>query len=172
MTRKVEMTAATGPARAGLAAAIVGIQAVAAIFFIADAIGDLAAGEMDFHILVEVLIAFALLAGVAIGALMARRLLTEAHERERILSIASGALTEHIQMRFRDWNLTEAEGEVALFAIKGCDAAEIARLRGAAQGTVRAQLSHVYAKSGVATQAELVSLFIDDLLQIDLGKTR
>lgn len=84
------------------------------------------------------------------------------------MTIASGALTDHIQMRFRDWKLTDAEAEVALFAIKGCDAAEIARLRGAAQGTVRAQLSHVYAKSGVATQAELVSLFIDDLLQVDL----
>jgi len=168
MTDKVANPVTTGPARAGLVAIIVGIQAVAAIFFIADAIGDLAAGEMDFHILVEALIAFALLAGVGIGAWMARRLLAEAQERERILAIASGALTDHIQMRFRDWKLTDAEAEVALFAIKGCDAAEIARLRGAAQGTVRAQLSHVYAKSGVATQAELVSLFIDDLLQVNL----
>ena len=171
MTRNADRTATTGPVRAGLVAVIVGIQAIAAIFFIADAIGDLAAGEMDFHILAESPIAFALLAGVGIGALMARRLLAEAQERERILAIASGALTEHIQMRFRDWKLTDAEAEVALFAIKGCDAAEIARLRSAAQGTVRAQLSHVYAKSGVATQAELVSLFIDDLLHIDLGKS-
>ncbi|MCC6480011.1 MAG: helix-turn-helix transcriptional regulator [Sphingomonadaceae bacterium] len=171
MTRNADRTATTGPVRAGLVAVIVGIQAIAAIFFIADAIGDLAAGEMDFHILAESLIAFALLAGVGIGALMARRLLAEAQERDRILAIASGALTEHIQMRFRDWKLTDAEAEVALFAIKGCDAAEIARLRSAAQGTVRAQLSHVYAKSGVATQAELVSLFIDDLLHIDLGKS-
>mgnify|MGYP001765070121 FL=1 len=170
MTRKTDRPISTGPARAGLVAVIVGIQAIAAIFFIADAIGDLTAGEMDFHILVEALIAFALLAGVGIGALMARRLLAEAQEREHILAIASGALAEHIQMRFRDWKLTDAEAEVALFAIKGCDAAEIARLRGAAPGTVRAQLSHVYAKSGVATQAELVSLFLDDLLQIDLGK--
>lgn len=133
MTDKVANPVMTGPARAGLVAIIVGIQAVAAIFFIADAIGDLSAGEMDFHIVVEALIAFALLAGVGIGAWMARRLLAEAQERDRILAIASGALTDHIQMRFRDWKLTDAEAEVALFAIKGCDAAEIARLRGAAQ---------------------------------------
>ena len=67
MTQRANSPATTGPARAGLVAMIVGIQAIAAIFFIADAIGDLAAGEMDFHILVEALIAFALLAGVGIG---------------------------------------------------------------------------------------------------------
>jgi predicted phage tail protein len=73
MTDKVANPVTAGPTRAGLVAIIVGIQAIAAIFFIADAIGDLAAGEMDFHILVEALIAFALLAGVGIGAWMARR---------------------------------------------------------------------------------------------------
>ena len=52
----------------------------------------------------------------------------------------------------------------ALFALKGCDVAEIAQLRGAAQGTVRAQLSQVYAKAGVTSQAGLVSLFLEDLL--------
>ena len=70
----------------------------------------------------------------------------------------------HIAVRFGEWGLTAAEGDVALFALKGCDAAEIARLRGAAQGTVRAQLSQVYAKAGVSSQAGLVSLFLDDLL--------
>lgn len=167
MTQKRSAKAKAGPIRAGLVAIIVGIQAIAAMFFIADAIGDVASGEFDLHIFAEALIAFALLAGVAIGAWMTKRLLNEAQEREQILAIASGALAEQIELRFRDWKLTAAESEIALFAIKGCDAAEIARLRGAAQGTVRAQLSHIYAKSGVANQAELVSLFIDDLLQLE-----
>jgi DNA-binding CsgD family transcriptional regulator len=51
-----------------------------------------------------------------------------------------------------------------LFALKGCDAAEIAKMRNAAQGTVRAQLSSIYAKAGVSSQAALVSLFFDELL--------
>jgi DNA-binding CsgD family transcriptional regulator len=51
-----------------------------------------------------------------------------------------------------------------MFALKGCDAGEISQLRGAAQGTVRAQLSSIYAKAGVSSQAELVSLLFDDLL--------
>jgi DNA-binding CsgD family transcriptional regulator len=116
------------------------------------------------HIAIEALIAFALLAGVIMGARHTRLLLAEARRREAALKIARGALAQHIASRFGEWELTPAEAEVALFALKGCDGAEIARLRGAAQGTVRAQLSSIYAKAGVSSQAGLVSLFFEDLL--------
>lgn len=147
-----------------LVAAIVVVQAVAAVFFVADAGGDLAEDGVTTHIAVEALIAFALLAGVFLGAWHMQVLLAQARQRERALAVASGAMAEHIAQRFRDWGLTGAEADVALFALKGCDAAEIAQLRGAAQGTVRAQLSQIYAKAGVTSQAGLVSLFIEDLL--------
>ncbi len=147
-----------------LVAAIVVVQAVAAVFFVADALGDVSEAGVTRHIAVEALIAFALLAGVGLGAWHTRVLLADARRRDQALAVASGALADHIAERFRDWGLTAAEGEVALFALKGCDAAEIARLRGASPGTVRAQLSHVYAKAGVTSQAALVSLFIEDLL--------
>ncbi len=147
-----------------LVAAVVAVQAVAAVFFVADALGDYTADGLTAHILIEAVIAFALLAGVFIGAAHVRRLLAEAQRREEALAVAQGALADHIAARFADWGLTAAESDVALFALKGCDAAEIATLRGAAQGTVRAQLSQVYAKAGVTSQAGLVSLFLDDLL--------
>lgn len=147
-----------------LVAAVVVVQAVAAVFFVADAIGDAAEAGLTGHILIEALIAIALLAGVGLGAWHTRVLLVEARRRERALAVASGALADHIAQRFADWGLTGAESDVALFALKGCDAAEIADLRGAAQGTVRAQLSQVYAKAGVTSQAGLVSLFLEDLL--------
>ena len=73
-------------------------------------------------------------------------------------------MVDLICLRFEEWQLAAAKAAVALFALKGCDAPEIARLRGAASGTVRAQLSAVYAKAGVSSQAALVSLFIEDLL--------
>lgn len=147
-----------------LVAVVVAIQAVAATFFVADAVGDVAADGVTPHLVLEALIAFALLAGVVLGARHMRLLIAEARRREQALAVASGALADHVARRFADWGLTPAEAEVALFALKGCDAAEIARLRGAAQGTVRAQLSQVYAKAGVASQAGLVSLFFEDLL--------
>ncbi len=147
-----------------LVAVVVVVQAVAAVFFVADALGDIAADGISLHIVIEGLIAFALLAGVFLGAWHMRMLLAEARRREQALAVARGALAEHVAARFRDWGLTAAESDVALFALKGCDAAEIATLRGAAQGTVRAQLSQVYAKAGVSSQAGLVSLFFEDLL--------
>ena len=147
-----------------LVAVVVVVQAVAAVFFVADALGDVAADGISGHIVIEALIAFALLTGVFLGAWHMRLLLAEGQRRAEALAVAQGALAEHINARFADWGLTAAESDVALFALKGCDAAEIARLRGAAQGTVRAQLSQVYAKAGVTSQAGLVSLFLDDLL--------
>lgn len=147
-----------------LVAVVVLVQAVAAMFFVADALGDFAADGASGHILIEALIAFALLAGVFLGAWHMRVLLAEADRREEALAVAKGALSRHITARFSDWGLTAAESDVALFALKGCDATEIARLRGAAQGTVRAQLSQIYAKAGVTSQAGLVSLFLEDLL--------
>lgn len=147
-----------------LVAVVVVVQAVAAIFFVADALGDAAEDGVTRHIVIEALIAFALLAGVFLGAWHMRTLLIEARRRERALIVAQGALADHIDERFHDWGLTGAESDVALFALKGCDAAEIAALRGAAQGTVRAQLSQIYAKAGVSSQAGLVSLFFEDLL--------
>lgn len=164
MTNRASQIRQRRDRQALLVAGVVAVQAVAAVFFVADALGDFAADGVNAHILIEALIAFALLAGVFVGAAHVRRLLAEAQQREQALDIARGALSEHIAARFADWGLTVAESDVALFALKGCDVAEIAALRAAAQGTVRAQLSQVYAKAGVTSQAGLVSLFLEDLL--------
>jgi DNA-binding CsgD family transcriptional regulator len=109
-------------------------------------------------------IALALLTGVILSSRNIVRLTRDLRRKEQALARARGALAEHIELRFREWGLTRGEGEVALFALKGCDIAEIARLRGAAAGTIRSQLSQIYAKAGVSSQAMLVSVFIDDLL--------
>jgi DNA-binding NarL/FixJ family response regulator len=144
-------------------AAVVAVQAVAAVFFIADAAGDVAEQGLTPHVGLEGLIALALLGGVATGAALARGMIAQARRREAALSIASGALSEVAAERFAAWKLTPAEADVATFALKGCDVAEIAALRGAAQGTVRAQLARVYEKAGVSSQAGLASLFLEDL---------
>ena len=78
--------------------------------------------------------------------------------------MARGAMAQLIELRFAEWNLTRSESEVALFAIKGSTIPDIARLRGSAEGTVRSQLSQVYAKAGVANQTMLLAVFLDDLI--------
>lgn len=145
-------------------AAIVVLQALAGAFFLADAVGDVMSDGMGFHVAVEGLIAFALLAGIVLGAGQVRTLLAEAKRRDEALAVASGALADLIHERFAQWMLTAAEADVALFTLKGFGVAEIAELRNSAAGTVRAQLTRVYAKAGVDSRGALVSLFFDELL--------
>jgi DNA-binding CsgD family transcriptional regulator len=51
-----------------------------------------------------------------------------------------------------------------MLALKGFDVAEMSSIRGTAEGTVRAQLTRIYAKAGATSRPQFVSLFIDDLL--------
>jgi DNA-binding CsgD family transcriptional regulator len=140
------------------------LQALCAVFFVADVIGDFRLAGWIPHTLFEALVAVALFAGVALCALELRHLLEDMPRADAAVSAASGALAEVIAARFAGWGLTAAEAEVALFALKGFDTGEIAVLRGAAAGTVRAQLARVYAKAGISNRAGLVALFLEDLL--------
>jgi DNA-binding CsgD family transcriptional regulator len=66
--------------------------------------------------------------------------------------------------RFDEWGLTPAERDVALFAIKGLSIADIAQLRSTSEGTVKAQTAAIYRKAGVSGRSQLLSLFIEDLM--------
>lgn len=145
-------------------AALVSIQAVAAVFFMADAATDFVAAGGSLHLCVEALIAAGLAIGVVLNARQLRDLLSSARRAQAAVQAASGAMAELIAQRCSEWRLTPAEADVAMLAIKGFGADEIGRVRGAAPGTVRAQLTRVYAKAGVNSRAGLVSLLIDDLL--------
>jgi DNA-binding NarL/FixJ family response regulator len=97
------------------------------------------------------------------GALMRMRARQE--QMEKGLSVASGALSGMIEGYFAAWGLTPAEQAVATFTIKGYAIAEVAALRGSAEGTVKTHLNAIYRKAGVAGRAQLVSLLIEDLMR-------
>ena len=117
----------------------------------------------------EAAVSVALALGVIFGGLEMRRTLEQTRRAEAALSVASGAFAELVAAYFERWSLTPAESEVALLAIKGFDTGEIAEIRGAAGGTVRAQLARVYAKADVANRTQLLSVFIEDLLSGPVG---
>ena len=147
-------------------AALAAFQAFAALYFTADALAESGGSGLG---LLDIAIAMALLAGTVLGAVAARRLLREAGRQDAQLAVARGAIGALLQQRFDSWGLSAAEPEVALFAIKGCPIGEIAALRGSAEGTVRSQLSQVYAKAGVGGQAALMAAFLDDLVEARIG---
>ena len=149
--------------------AIMVMQVIAAVFFVGDGIEDQLAqpeGGYSIDAAIECFIAVALLAGIILSSRYIIQLTRELRWKDKALANAKGALADHIAIRFQEWRLTPGEGEVALFALKGCDIAEISRLRGAAAGTIRSQLSQIYTKAEVTSQAMLVSLFIDDLIDL------
>lgn len=105
------------------------------------------------------------------STLQIRWLVLQSLRDSAAVATARGAMTELVQLRFSEWNLTRAEADVALFALKGCDITEIAQLRHAAAGTVRAQLARVYAKAGVQSQVQLMALFVDELVDTMADRT-
>lgn len=143
---------------------VVALQSVAALFFIVDVLGDLGGSETAGHLMIEGLAVAALLVGVVIGALQVKALVLAARRDETAVALARGATADLVRLRFAQWGLTPAEADVALFALKGCDAHQIAAMRNAAEGTVRAQLTRIYAKAGVNSQSSLIATFLDELI--------
>lgn len=140
------------------------VQTLAAVFFVGDATADIVEGNVGPHIYFESLVALALAMGVGLGALALRQTLEEMKAQDVALASARGALGDVIAAQFTAWGLTPAERDVAFLALKGLDVAEIAELRGRAAGTVRAQLTRIYAKAGVSGRAQFAAWFVEDLL--------
>ncbi len=153
--------------RVTIAIATGAIQSIAAAYFVIDGVEDVLAGlqtGISLEIVMECAVAFALLAGVALSVRHTRHLLRQASRAETTLETARGAMGAVIQQSFREWGLSRSEAEVALFALKGSSISEIAVMRHSAEGTVRSQLSQIYAKAGVKNQPMLMAHFIDELI--------
>ncbi|MFM2356123.1 MAG: hypothetical protein RLZZ528_1859 [Pseudomonadota bacterium] len=145
-------------------AAFLAVQSVAAFFFMGDVVSDLIDDPTEVHGIFEALVTLALILGVVFGARALRATMEHMRAQDATIAAASGALAEVIAAQFEAWGLTPAERDVGMLALKGLDVAEIATLRGAAQGTVRAQLARIYAKAGVPGRPQFAAFFVEDLL--------
>ncbi len=140
------------------------LQSVAAVFFVGDVLADIAAEPPGAHTVLEALVAAALVCGVVLSMLQLRADHDLMEGQERTIRTARGELARSIRQQFAQWHLTPAEQDVGFLALKGLDVAEIADLRGSAPGTVRAQLTRIYAKAGVSGRAQFAAWFVEDLL--------
>lgn len=150
-------------------AAILVVQTMCAFFFVANILSSvfgLRTTPIDWWLyeLIEIGAAVGLMLGTVLGALAFRAALRRRKEVEEKLRLASGAFSELLQERFQEWGLTPAERDVALFVIKGMSTGEVADLRETSEGTVKAQTNAIYRKAGVSGRAQLVSLFVEDLM--------
>ncbi len=118
----------------------------------------------SLHLASEV---FATLLLFAAFGLSSRHLLqhrAELRRAEQRASTIRGDFTSLVSRRFAEWGLSPAESEIALLTLKGLRIAEISRLRGTCEGTVKAHLGAIFRKSGVTSRPELLAKFVDDFL--------
>ena len=160
--------------RAGAFLALLVAQAICALLFTSDillsVIGiypiPLAWSTRE---MMEVGALIGLLLGLVFGAMLVWRAFGDLRRAEERLERASGAFIDLLNARFDEWRLTAAERDVALFAIKGLNVQEIARLRETSEGTVKAQTAAIYRKADVSGRPQLLSLFIEDMMGAERG---
>ncbi len=148
---------------------LLALQLACALFLLYDISSSLfglriAPVNWQLYELFEIGATVALLLGVGLLTSLLRRSRRREAAAEESLRLASGAFMQVVGERFTEWDLTPAERDVALFCIKGCSTQEIAQLRQTSLGTVKAQTAAIYRKAGVSGRAQLLSLFIDDLM--------
>ncbi|NIZ63432.1 hypothetical protein DL239_20930 [Sedimentitalea sp. CY04] len=143
------------------------LQAICSFFFIGDIIQDMG-GQPEvagaFSEVLEAGVAICLLVGTLFAGWELRKTLQREERMQQQLSVASGAFAEIMQTQFETWGLSEAERSVALLGIKGYSISEIADLRATKEGTIKAQNAAVYRKAGVSGRLQLLSHFVEDLL--------
>lgn len=166
---EVGTPAPRGAREPALLIAVLVLQACAALYFLFDAFGELMRNPGQAHPLTEAPVALALGLGLLFTVKDVRRTRRRMREQEAALQAAKSAFAEVVSRQFALWALTPAERDVGLLALKGMDVAEIAQARGAAAGTVRAQLTRIYAKAGVAGRSQFAAFFVEDLLSEGLA---
>lgn len=134
------------------------------VFFVYDLVLDVAAGEVDWHLVVEAIVF--LICAVVLFAEWRRSIrlgshLASAQARNQKLS---GQFTDYVRETMSGWKLSGSEQEIAWLILKGFSFAEIASIRGVQEKTARQQATAVYAKSGCKNRNEFVAHFIQDLL--------
>ena len=147
-------------------AALILLQALCTMFFIGDVVIDLGQGDHldDLHLILEAIAALALSAGVIYLMRELRDLINRMAAMELGIRAARGDMSDLIDGFFDQWRLTPSEREIALMVLKGIDNDSIAKMRGTAQSTVRAQCTRIYAKAQVDGRAQLLSIFMEELL--------
>jgi DNA-binding CsgD family transcriptional regulator len=149
----------------GFVIALIFMQTACAAVFSYDLVAEFPYAALDPHFLLEATATTTLIASIIFEISYLRKLAEKRASLERRLKQVSMEVQEIIEGYFEAWGLTAGERDVAALLIKGLDTPEIARIRGAAEGTVKAQLTAVYRKSGSRNRSDVLIHIIDALIE-------
>ena len=149
--------------------AIATLQAIVAIFFTVCFLLDAMGMEPEFliwqsHEYQQTILAIGLNLGVALGWIALRTSLQRARLAEEKMRRCTSEFSLVMSQHFTAWRLTPAERDVAVFLVKGLSTREIAEFRGTSEGTIKAQTNAIYRKAEVTGRTQLLSTFIEDLM--------
>ena len=111
----------------------------------------------------EVFVLVGLIASILWAAFEGYRMWQYQKTLEYKIDRASDAFQDMLDAHFSRWAFTEAERDVTRLILKGCSIAEIAEIRHAKEGTIKAQTNAIYKKSGFAGKTQLLSAFLEEL---------
>ncbi|SFR39789.1 helix-turn-helix transcriptional regulator [Litoreibacter janthinus] len=108
---------------------------------------------------------FGLTAAVAYFSFTQLRAYLDRQRKEKLApGVSEPVAKETVILRnARDWGLSQAEADVAIFVVKGFSNSEIAEMRGCAVATVKSQLGKIYQKSGLESRYQLIAFVTDEV---------
>lgn len=143
-----------------------------------DLVSDARESGVNWHVVIEALVAIGALLGVFYlvrGSFVLRRSLESAQKNSLQLEAEAQrwkaeskkyveGLSQVIDQQLSDWGLTSSEKEVAFLLLKGLGIKEIGEVRNTSERTARTQSTAIYSKAGLAGRSELAAFFLEDLL--------
>ncbi|MGR3794694.1 helix-turn-helix transcriptional regulator [Vannielia sp. SX4] len=146
------------------------LQALGALFFVGDLWSEIlglrtAPIPYEWQEVIQLLASVGLIIGLMASGLYLRRSQRRVSELNRQVDVASGNFSQHLQQLFAQWDLSESEQSVAVYAMKGFSNGEIASLRGTSASTVKSQMNAVYRKSGYNSRGQLIACLVEELFE-------
>ncbi len=153
----------------GLVWSLVLVQTLCGAYFIWDILASIFGLptlplRWEWREMVEIGAAIGLILGALLGVMLARAARAEMRRAASSLRKTSGRFSQELEAYFAQMALSGAEAEIAWFIVKGMSPAEIARLRGTRESTIRAQCTAIYRKAGVNGKTQFVTQIFEDLL--------
>jgi len=152
---------------------VVGLYFVCSVVFGIDIIVEVTLEFSDFsqtsyydviHLLPKIIAEAALILAVILSLSSYFRLKETSDQSIDLVEPSRTGFDRILTRKFEEWELTEAQKDIALLSARGESISQIAEIRDTRGGTVKAHLHKIYKKASVSSRTELLAVLIDEML--------